>query len=279
MRRLAGLSVSLALLVCAQTTALSAQIPLGSRSGSGQTVTPAYEGWYENGDGTFSLSFGYMNRNFEEVLEIPLGPDNMMEPAAYQGGQPTHFAPRRHFGVFVVKVPADFGEGRVYWSLRVRGETYRIPGHLHPDWKIDALKGEAGGGNTPPVIAFEADGAEGAGPAGVWGRARTASAGDDFSITVRARDDGLGGGSVRAGGRTVPVTLTWFKHQGPGTVEFGERTARVPVTGGEATTSVWFSEPGEYVLRVRANDASGVSTAGHAQCCWTNGFVKVTVTP
>jgi hypothetical protein len=29
---------------------------------------------------------------------------------------------------------------------------------------------------------------------------------------------------------------------------------------------------------VRANDASGVANAGHAQCCWTNGFVKVTVT-
>ncbi len=39
-----------------------------------------------------------------------------------------------------------------------------------------------------------------------------------------------------------------------------------------------FSAPGDYMLRVRANDASGVSGAGHAQCCWTNGFVKVTVT-
>ena len=39
-----------------------------------------------------------------------------------------------------------------------------------------------------------------------------------------------------------------------------------------------FSEPGNYVIRVRANDASGVSNAGHAQCCWSNGFIKVVVT-
>ena len=74
------------------------------------------------------------------------------------------------------------------------------------------------------------------------------------------------------------VTLTWFKHQGPGDVTFSEGSSRVPVAGAEATTMATFSAPGDYMLRVRANDASGVSGAGHAQCCWTNGFVKVTVT-
>ena len=59
---------------------------------------------------------------------------------------------------------------------------------------------------------------------------------------------------------------------------FDEDEASVPVEGGSATTMATFSEPGEYVVRVRANDASGVSTAGHSQCCWTNGFVRVTVT-
>ena len=53
--------------------------------------------------------------------------------------------------------------------------------------------------------------------------------------------------------------------------------ARVPVEGGSATTRVTFTQPGEYRLRVRANDASGVAGAGHAQCCWTNGFVTVNV--
>jgi hypothetical protein len=80
-----------------------------------------------------------------------------------------------------------------------------------------------------------------------------------------------------AGRDAVPVTLTWFLHQGPGKVLFEPPTARVPSAGGSASTNVTFSEPGDYVLRVRANDASGVAGAGHAQCCWTNAFVKVTV--
>ena len=203
----------------------------------------------------------------------------MIEPAEFQGAQPTLFAPRRHFGVFVVKVPADFGEEKVYWTLTVRGETFSVPGHLHRDWQIDALKGEAGGGNTPPTLRF-GDGAPGAGPAGAWGGPLTATAGEPFTVTVWAEDDGVGRSSVRASGAdAAPVDLTWFKHQGPGDVEFGERTATVPSSGAEMTTPVMFSEPGDYILRVRANDASGVATAGHAQCCWTDGFLAVTVTP
>ncbi|WP_419162478.1 hypothetical protein [Candidatus Palauibacter sp.] len=280
MRGLRILPFVLVAALCAKTIPLAAQVPLGSRSGRGQTVTPAYEGWYENADGTLSLSFGYMNRNFDEVVEIPLGPDNLIEPAEFQGGQPTSFATRRHFGVFTVRVPADFGDEKVYWTLRMGGERFRIPGHLHVDWKIDALVGEAGSGNTPPVLQFETGGAEGGGPAGVWGRPLDTRAGEPFSVTVHARDDGVARGGIAAAGREgAPVRLTWFKHQGPGDIEFGEPTADVPTSGGEVTTPVMFSVPGEYILRVRANDASGVATAGHAQCCWTNGFVRVTVRP
>ena len=95
--------------------------------------------------------------------------------------------------------------------------------------------------------------------------------GQPLAISVMARDDGRGG-------RGAPsVALAWFKHQGPGTVTFSEATGRAAAAGGQVNTTATFSEPGDYVLRVRANDASGVAGAGHAQCCWTNGFVKVTV--
>jgi hypothetical protein len=256
------------------------ELPLRPRTGAGMTVTPAYEGWYEKPDGTIAMSFGYMNRNQSEVVEIALGEDNFVEPAPFDSRQPTTFHPGRHFGVFTIDVPADFDpEDRVYWTLKIRGGTFNIPGHLHPDWMIDAIVGEAGSGNKPPTLKFEADGDEAMGPGGPMGKPRTTSAGQDFEITVWSRDDGAGRTSVRSSGRATPVTLTWFKHQGPGEVEFGTPTARVPVEGGSATTSVMFSAPGEYVLRVRANDASGVSPAGHAQCCWTNGFVRVTVSP
>jgi hypothetical protein len=82
---------------------------------------------------------------------------------------------------------------------------------------------------------------------------------------------------VASAGRTdVPVQLTWLKHRGPGDVTFSDDTPDVGA-GDRATTTATFAVPGDYILRVRANDASGVSGAGHAQCCWTNGFVKVSV--
>lgn len=255
------------------------QVPLGIRTGNGLSVTPVYEGWYENPDGTFSLSFGYYNRNFEEVVDLPHGEANRIEPAAFDGTQPTRFHPRRHWGVFAVTVPADFGYEAIVWTIDFRGERYSIPGRLHLDWRIDALDGEAETGNTPPALAFAEDEPRGAGPGGPWWGPVEAVAGTPVPLTVWAWDDGRARGSIATAGSTgVPVTLTWFKHQGPGDVTFDEDSARVPVEGGKATTVATFMEPGDHVIRVRANDASGVSTAGHSQCCWTNGFVRVTVT-
>ena len=276
------------LLVTACASLVSvAQIPLAPPSAMGQTVTPAFEGWYKNSDGTYSLSFGYFNRNFEEALEIPIGPDNFIAPGPANQGQPTHFQPRRHWGVFVITVPADFGYERIVWTLKIRGETFFVPGSLNKDWEIDALRGEAGSGNTPPSISFHSGGPEGSGPAGTTGEPLRASVGTPLAVTVWASDDGRGSGGVReTGDEGVPVTLTWFKHQGPGEVSFSAATHEVSHSGGEAITMATFSEPGDYVLRVRANDASGIASdgtldvanAGHAQCCWTNGFVNVNVT-
>lgn len=255
-----------------------AQYPMPPPPKSGGTVNPAFEGWYSNPDGTRSISFGYYNRNSEEALDIPIGPDNLIAPGDANQGQPTHFEPKRHWGVFAVKVPADFGSKEVVWTLTVRGQAFAIPGNLHPNWQIDALEGEAGSGNTPPVLKFSANGAEGSGPFGVTSGPLTATVGQPLALTVWARDDGKAAGSVSSAGRdAVPVTLTWFLHQGPAAVVFAPPTARVPATGGSSANTATFSVPGDYVLRVRANDASGVAGAGHAQCCWTNGFVKVTV--
>ncbi len=49
------------LLACA--LACAAQLPLEPKHDSGQSVTAAYEGWFHNDDGTFSLLVGYYNRN------------------------------------------------------------------------------------------------------------------------------------------------------------------------------------------------------------------------
>jgi hypothetical protein len=278
-QRLVLIAAGLAFAFAGSIPLTGQQLPLSPTPRSGAIVTPVFEGWYPNKDGTFSISFGYFNRNSEEAIDVPIGKDNAISPGAPNQGQPSHFEARRHWGVFAVKVPADFGKKEITWTLTVHGQTTAIPGNLHPNWQIDALEGEAGSGNTPPVLKWSETGPEGAGPGGITGGPISASAGTPVTITVWAKDDGKASGSVASAGRgAVPVTLTWFKHQGPGAVKFTPATARVPVTGGSASTTATFSEPGEYIVRVRANDASGLAGAGHAQCCWSNGFVKVTVT-
>src|ERR1700741_1020807 len=79
------------------------------RHSSGQGVAPVYEGYDMNPDGSFNMWFGYMNRNYEEELDLPVGPDNRFEPGGDRG-QPTHFVARRHKDVFKVVVPKDFGD-------------------------------------------------------------------------------------------------------------------------------------------------------------------------
>lgn len=262
--------------------AAAQQVPLAPVRESGQTVTPAFEGWYRNADGSYSLSFGYYNRNAREILDIPIGPQNSIAPGGPNHGQPTRFFPRRHWGVFAVTVPADFGAQKVVWTLIVRRDTFSIPGSLKPGWEIDALEGEAGSGNTPPVLRFDSAGPSGSGPRGIRTGPLSVLVGKPLTLTLWAADDGKAVGSIASGGRQgVPVTLTWMLHQGPGGAEvsFSDTTPAVDRADGKATTTVTFALPGEYILRVRANDASGLANAGHAQCCWTNGFVRVTVKP
>ena len=259
-------------------TAQSVELQLQPVRATGQTVTPVFEGWYKNPDGTYSISFGYFNRNGAEVLDVPIGPSNNISPGEPNQGQPSSFDPRRHWGVFAVTVPADFGEKKVTWTLMVGGETFTIAGSLRPAWEIDALQGEAGSGNTPPVLKFDRAGPEGRGPRGIAAPPQRAVVGRPLTLTVWPSDDGAAARSIASEGRSnSSVNLLWFKHQGPGKVVFGERTPRADASGA-ATTTATFDTPGEYLLRVRANDASGVDNAGHAQCCWTNGFVRVTVT-
>ena len=116
-------------IVTASWTLLSAgQLLLAPVGTHGQTVTPVYEGWYPNPDGTISVSWGYFNRNSEEIVRVPVGADNRIEPGGPDRGQPTVFLPRRHRGVFTVVVPGDFGDDEVLWTLTFRGDTQTIPG-------------------------------------------------------------------------------------------------------------------------------------------------------
>lgn len=239
---------------------------------AGQSVQPVFEGWYPNGDGTFSLSFGYYNRNYEEAVDVPLGPDNFIEPAMYDGNQPTHFRPQprdqgpgrgiRYWSVFTVVVPADFGDQRVVWTLRSAGETLAVPGHLgNSNYEMDALRVDARG-YTPPVLRLSQEGPTGIGPGGIRSGPLQARVGQPLALTTWASDE------------NPPITVVWFKHQGPGAVAFADGQLRIAEGSGQVATSATFDQPGRYVLRVRVtNDV----TEFDRFCCWTNGYVEVLV--
>ncbi|MYH30984.1 MAG: hypothetical protein F4137_19550 [Acidobacteria bacterium] len=244
----------------------------------GQSASPSFEGWYPNDDGSFSLSFGYFNRNYEQTLDIPIGPANHFTAGPEDRGQPTHLLPRRHTGVFTVVVPADFGDRTLTWSLTAGGETFAVPGHLRPEWRIDALE-EVTSGNRPPELSFDADEGEtrvGQGPGGVR-QSLTAAVGAPLTLAIRVRDDRVQKQSLQ--GRPTRMGLVWSKYRGPGTVEIADPAPEIPA-GGLTTTSVTFGEPGDYVLRALAWDDSGgqgAIMAGGFQCCWTNAYVDVRV--
>jgi hypothetical protein len=160
---------------------------------SGQNVAPAYEGWEEAADGTKYFLFGYMNRNWEEELDVAIGAENSFSPGAPDQGQPTHFLPRRNRFVFRVPVPATFTDkDELVWTLTSRGKTERAYASLRTDYKVDDVvraseTGALGAGtsspevraNTPPVVKLE-------GPATM-----TAKVGEPITLVMTVTDDGI----------------------------------------------------------------------------------------
>ena len=255
---------------------LDTQIPYGS----GQNVAPVFEGWERNPDGTFNLVFGYMNRNYEERPEIPVGANNFFAPEPADRGQPTHFYPRRQQFMFKVRVPATFGKQQLVWTLTRGGKTEKAVGKLDLEWEISQVvysQNRRGLGsdavvapeNHPPTISPD-------------GAAKlTATVGSPLTLTVNASDDGVpkppepnpARGAGRGRGAPPPLVtirqsspvqqqivqpsrdglaVTWTQWRGPGRLTFTPN--RMVVKDGKATTSVTFSEPGTYVIRAYADD-------------------------
>jgi len=267
---------------------LGQQLPLEPAKQFGSSITGAFEGWYDNADGSHSFLIGYLNRNRSQEIDVPIGPNNRIEPGGPDMGQPTHFLPGRQWGMFVVTVPKEFdAERRLTWTMTVNGQTTSIPLHLHPDYNISPFV-EASN-NTPPVLRFEEHGTSIQGPiaASSAAIARTASVNASLTVTVWITDDMVytSGTNMALKKGQPPVTMVWSKYRGTGTVAFDNAKPAVKKLdvgeagfSGEATTNVMFSEPGEYMLQITVNDYSGVGGAGF-QCCWTTAIVKVSVTP
>ncbi len=123
---------------------------------SGQSVTGAFEGWFRNQDGSFSILFGYYNRNQKQDMDIPVGPNNEIEPGGPDRGQPTHFLPGRQWGLFTVTVPKDFGTTKLTWTLVSHGQTMTIPASLDPLWEISPFVSRRPGTRRRPSSWKEA---------------------------------------------------------------------------------------------------------------------------
>lgn len=251
-----------------------AQLPLEPARDSGQGITGAFEGWYSNSDGTYTLLVGYYNRNQKDILDIPVGPDNRIEPGGPDQGQPTHFMPRRHWGVFTITVPKEFGDKKLTWTIVANGQTTVIPLSLHKAWAVEPFK-DAAMGNTPPVARLEQGGAAYQGPPRGIAAYYTAKAQDPLPLTMWTTDDGYQSPLSRL---PASVSVSWTKFRGPGTVTFANARPPVDKADGKASTTAAFSAPGEYILRGQINDGTGDGGGGF-QCCWTNVHVKVAVGP
>lgn len=266
----------------------------------GLNIAPAYEGWEELPDGSFNLVFGYFNRNWDEWIDVPIGPGNSLEPGGPDQGQPTHFLPRRNQFVFKVHVPKDFGNRELVWTLTSHDKTEKAYGTLKPDYILsDAVVasnfGAAGtggtrpdlAGNRAPVLAIAGD------------RTRHAKVGQPLVLTATATDDGkpkvqanpllIEGASRFLTESATGLRLVWVQYRGAGEVAFdplqfsawqdtrqganspwapGWKTPPIP-PGNKWAVRATFRAPGEYVLRCIAHDGG----------LWATEDVTVVVSP
>jgi hypothetical protein len=247
---------------------LPTELP-STRFSSGQNVVPYFDGWIRNGDGTFDLVFGYFNRNWQEELVIPPGPDNAVEPGGPDRGQPTYFLPRRQGWVYRVRVPKDFGKQVLTWTIRANGKVEKAYGELLPveeiTERIVMTRGNLNPGdsdpNRPPALAIAPVAA--------------IAAGVPVELVATVTDDGLPKPRVPVQRDTAPtdatriqaqanssapvrprgLTVSWMQLRGPAKIRF-EPAGAAAVADGRGATTARFPEAGTYVVRAIANDGA-----------------------
>jgi hypothetical protein len=288
--------------------------PLGAR---GEAIFPAFEGWGPDKSGENLLLLGYYNRNRNQELDIPIGPDNRIEPGGPDYGQPTHFYAGRQHGVFAIKVPKDFGNKKLTWTLTANGQTSTVSFWLNPPYWVNFYKHPANG-NEPPVIRFLRDGPALTGPPAAIAQTLSVVAGKPVPLTLwvsdvpmavtdaeeelAARNRALAAsrapgavaiingqiiGGARRGDAGAPpppepdVTVNWRKHRGPGNVTFAPE--RIPiVTKGDPKTLLEAATTATFAVPgeyvVRAQvNDTSGDGGGGEQCCWTTAHVRVSV--
>jgi hypothetical protein len=232
---------------------------------NGQDVVPVYEGWLRNKDGTFTFVFGYFNRNWQEELVIPAGPDNKIEPGPPDRGQPTYFLPRRQPWVFRVTVPKDWGQQELVWTITSHGRTEKAYAQLMLEEEIlerlIQTRGNLNPGeddpNKPPSITIAP--------------VPSASVASPVTLTALVTDDGLpkprpapvprpeAKGQAQTNNAAerpkAGLSVTWMQYGGPAKVTF-DSAGPIPVNSGQAVTAAHFIQPGTYVLTAMASDGA-----------------------
>src|SRR5579862_201135 len=239
----------------------------GIQHASGQNVQPFFEGWQRYSDGSVSMWFGYLNRNFKEQVDVPVGPDNFFNAAADQGqdrGQPTHFYPRRQQFVFKVDLPKDWDKDKkLVWTVTAHGRTSSAIGWMQPEWEVDdgVRQMNVSLGSTPPVDPPNQA------PKITGSSDQTTELGKPLKLAASATDDGL---PKARGPRGTGLSIRWIVFRAPGSVNFDpENTPRVSGKPVDLTTEATFAAPGIYWLRAIASDGM----------LETNLDVRVRVTP
>jgi hypothetical protein len=286
--------IALAAFVAGVAVSAQVQLPSAPMKQFGASISPAFDGWFDYPSGSQGFLASYYNRNTEQEVDVPIGPNNHFEPGDPDRGQPTHFLPRRRFGMFAIDVPKTFSKtDKVWWVVTVNGVTNKVPLYMNKDYYVSPFtsteESPNGGHNAPPQIRFEEGGPSFQGPAITIGKAisRTATAGMPMALNLWIDDDALysNGGSGPMTADRAPVTLTISKYRGTGAITIADARPKLTTTkggkamepySGKASTTVTFSQPGEYVLHVTANDYSG-NGGGGSVCCWTNALLKITV--
>ena len=282
----------------AQLPAHLRDYPLANFQKSGDLVAPFFDGWIDNGDGSVTMVFGFMNRNTDEIVDIPLGPNNYIRPVQFDGVQPSHFPVYdrrgltgiRERGAFAVTVPAGMAGTEVVWTLSHAGHSYSIPGRA-VSVAYEMSSDPRALGSLNPAIRFTRGGPEASGREGIMGPRVTASVGTPVTLSAYVQDRGARG--QYEVDNLYQVGTEWILHQGPAIPEFESAAmtgrAREEAAGEGAmisaddwtvvTTQATFMEPGDYVIRLRVDNFAAPDSSMGNQCCWSNGYLPVTVTP
>lgn len=298
------ISLALGLLLAVSFSVQAQQPPrfLTLTPPEGLPIIPVLEGWVANQDGSRTFIYGYINRN-EDAVYIPRGENNYMVPAEYNGMQPEHFDPRRGAQVFSVTVPADQADIDVWWHIKTgESEELKVPGRARDSaYELDFLLPRPQG-SIQPGIRFGGSGEYARGSVAVIAtHSGTVRAGEQAVLSAEVEDISDRDPEDPRFQEVLDVGVHFAKHQGPGEVTFtrhestpapeevdddspaarfrarqGENQVDVPGVG-EANVYATFSEPGEYLIRVRAENWSAPDSSQGDQCCASNGYLRVNV--